>query len=314
MPANENHVLAVIDPTSDEQPALERAAQIAAKSGATLELFVCDYDQYLAGERFFDEKSLHQARNNMLDFHRKRLRELADSVASRHRITTRQDVAWDHPLHEGIVRKAISSGARLLVKDTHYHSVFKRSIFSNTDWNLIRNCPCELLLVKHRETAAHPQVIAAVDPLHEHDKPADLDDRILDAAVNYCASIGGTLHICHAFDPAPALAVSADAVTMPLAVPARELIDTLKSTHTRAVHKLVDERGLGRDNLHIHQGPAHEVLLDVADEVHADLVVMGAVSRSALQRLFLGSTAEKLLDRLPCDVLIVKPEGFEPDL
>jgi len=34
---------------------------------------------------------------------------------------------------------------------------------------------------------------------------------------------------------------------------------------------------------------------------------MGAVSRSALKRLFVGSTAEHILDRLACDALIIKP-------
>jgi len=42
----------------------------------------------------------------------------------------------------------------------------------------------------------------------------------------------------------------------------------------------------------------------------ARVVVMGAVSRSGLKRLFIGNTAERVLDRLPCDVLIVKPRGF----
>ena len=37
---------------------------------------------------------------------------------------------------------------------------------------------------------------------------------------------------------------------------------------------------------------------------------MGAVSRSAVQRLFIGHTAERLVDRLACDVLVVKPRGF----
>ena len=37
---------------------------------------------------------------------------------------------------------------------------------------------------------------------------------------------------------------------------------------------------------------------------------MGAVSRSALERLFIGSTAEAVSDKLSCDVLIVKPAGF----
>ena len=40
---------------------------------------------------------------------------------------------------------------------------------------------------------------------------------------------------------------------------------------------------------------------------------MGAVSRRGLQRTFIGSTAEKVLDHLPCDLLIVKPgETFSP--
>jgi universal stress protein E len=38
---------------------------------------------------------------------------------------------------------------------------------------------------------------------------------------------------------------------------------------------------------------------------------MGAVSRSALRRLLIGNTAERVLDELGCDVLIVKPRGFK---
>jgi hypothetical protein len=49
----------------------------------------------------------------------------------------------------------------------------------------------------------------------------------------------------------------------------------------------------------------------VARKVGADLVVMGAVSRSGLKRLFIGNTAERVLNTLPCDVLVVKPAHFE---
>jgi universal stress protein E len=37
---------------------------------------------------------------------------------------------------------------------------------------------------------------------------------------------------------------------------------------------------------------------------------MGAVSRSGLKRLVVGDTAERILDALPCDVLVVKPASF----
>jgi universal stress protein E len=37
---------------------------------------------------------------------------------------------------------------------------------------------------------------------------------------------------------------------------------------------------------------------------------MGAVSRSGLKRIFIGNTAQRLLDTLACDILVVKPHQF----
>ncbi|MCU0940788.1 MAG: universal stress protein [Burkholderiaceae bacterium] len=52
----------------------------------------------------------------------------------------------------------------------------------------------------------------------------------------------------------------------------------------------------------------------MADQLSAALVVMGAVSRSRLQEVFVGSTAERVLDRIGCDVLVVKPADFTEKL
>ena len=38
---------------------------------------------------------------------------------------------------------------------------------------------------------------------------------------------------------------------------------------------------------------------------------MGAVARSGLKRVFIGNTAERLLNQLRCDVLVVKPAEFK---
>jgi universal stress protein E len=56
-------------------------------------------------------------------------------------------------------------------------------------------------------------------------------------------------------------------------------------------------------------GPA-QVLPRAAESLHADVLTMGAIARSGLKRIFIGSTAEDVLDRLPCDALIVKPPNF----
>ncbi|MEO1576425.1 MAG: universal stress protein, partial [Pseudomonadota bacterium] len=52
--------------------------------------------------------------------------------------------------------------------------------------------------------------------------------------------------------------------------------------------------------------PADEIVQHAADH-DVDLVVMGAVSRSVLRNALIGNTAEKVLDRLDADTLIIKP-------
>src|SRR5690606_31109198 len=171
-------ILSIIDPTTDDQPAVERAAQLAKSLGATLELFICDYDQYLAGGRLFDSKSLEKARQSLLKNHRARLEKRAAPIRA-DGVHVDVDVRWARPLDQGIVRKVMDTQPMLVVKDTHYHVALRRSLLSNTDWNLIRSCPAPLLLVKPRPVASPPTVLAAVDPVHEHDKPAELDRAIL---------------------------------------------------------------------------------------------------------------------------------------
>ncbi|MFL2545895.1 MAG: universal stress protein [Candidatus Rariloculaceae bacterium] len=52
------------------------------------------------------------------------------------------------------------------------------------------------------------------------------------------------------------------------------------------------------------------MLPELSERDNVDLIVMGAISRSGMDRVFLGNTAERVLDQLACDLLIVKPEGF----
>jgi universal stress protein E len=58
------------------------------------------------------------------------------------------------------------------------------------------------------------------------------------------------------------------------------------------------------------EGRPEDKLPELAVEIGADLVVMGAVARNPLRRVFIGSTAERVLDRLETDILVIKPAGF----
>jgi universal stress protein E len=306
--AQSNSILVIIDPTTKEQPALARAGWLAEKLGSDLELFICDYDQYLAGERFFDTKALEKARAGLLERHQKRLEKYAEPIRERG-VTVTTDVAWDHPLHEAILRKIERSKPRLVVKDTHFHSAIRRSLFSNTDWNVIRDCTTLLWLVKPHTDPAVKKLIAAVDPLHERDKPARLDHKILETAESIRSAIDGELDVVHSFDPAPVYAVSTDAMSFPITEPINETVSELRSQHLEAMGELLKQHSVEPDNAHLIDGETREVLVGAVDELEADVVVLGAVSRSAIKRLALGSTAERVLDFVPCDLLIVKPDA-----
>jgi nucleotide-binding universal stress UspA family protein len=64
-----------------------------------------------------------------------------------------------------------------------------------------------------------------------------------------------------------------------------------------------------------HSGYAFRVACALAQEVKADLIVMGTHGRTGVGRLLLGSVAEAVLRRAPCPVLTLKmpfPSGASP--
>ncbi len=302
-------ILVVADPTTAEQPALTRALDIARTLNARLEVFACVYDQYISGERFFDSRGLEKSRASMVEHTIAALEEMVDA-----RNCAGVEIAyaarWDNPLDEGIVRQVLHTGADLLVKDTHHHAPLKRSLFSNTDWNLIRTCPCPVLLVKPDTAFPYAHIAAAVDPTHEHDKPAALDSVIIAVACELARESAAELHIAHTFLPVSA-AVCASAVPGAVIYPVDISEEVIEQGHREALVKLIGQSPRQPDHVHMLAGRTSEVLVDLVVEKGIDLMVMGVVARNRLKRIFLGSTAERVLEHLSCDVLVVKDPGFE---
>ncbi len=225
-------------------------------------------------------------------------------------------VHWDNPLYEGILRRVAEFEPDLVVKDTHYHSFLRRALFTNTDWNLIRRCPVPLLLSRTADWPARPLILAALDPGHHGDKPAALDHDILDAAQLLGRQLDGTVEAVHAFFPAALLAATTGLGGVPLApeLGATELLESERKRVSAAAQEIARSHGMTEKSVRVLQGSASEVLPRVTTEDHVDLLVMGAVSRSRLREVFIGSTAERVIDRLPCDVLVVRSADFREKL
>ena len=304
------NILTVINPTVHDQPAMRRAAWLARATGADLELLVCYYNQSLSGDRLFDSPSLEKARKEVIEHQLEHLETLAEPIRESGVVVTSSAI-WDHPLHEGIVRHAVTSGADIVVKDTHHHSALARVLLTNTDWNLIRTCPAPLWLVKDSEFADNPAFIAAIDPMNEHDKPAALDDEIIHISKMLASSVDGNVHAFHSYDPRIAVATATANAYIPVSLPLDEIEQKMHKDHQKRFREITSFHGIDADKTHLVAGMAHEELPAAAKQLNAAVIVMGAVARNRLKRLFIGATAERTMEQLPCDLLIIKPDWFQ---
>jgi universal stress protein E len=302
-------LLCIIDPTVEVQPALERAAWLGSRTGANLELLVCYYDEFLAGTRLFDSASLEQARRDALEGYERRLEWIAEPLR-RTGLTVRTAAVWAHPLHEGIVRHAAAINADIVFKDTDHHSAVSRALLTNTDWNLIRTCASPLWLVKPVQLRDEPIFIAAIDPMNANDKPAALDDRILVMGKTLGSVTGGQVHAFHSYDPRIAVSSATANAYIPVSLPLDEIEREMRTQHEGRFKELTEFHGIDAARIHLLQGRTHEELPALATRLGASVVIMGAVARNRLKRVFIGATAERTLEHLPCDLLIVKPDWF----
>jgi universal stress protein E len=289
-------ILVVVDLTTNEpQPVIERAAWLAERTGAALQLFACVYDANIDAGRvatvWIPDAG---AREKLLLRHRRGLEQLAVPLRERG-LSVTVDVAWDYPLADVLVKRAAAERPWLVAKGAHHHNLVQRTLLTNTDWQLVRECPVPLLLVKRPAVAARPVVLAAVDPLHVHDKPAVLDDAIYKFAAALCNSSGGTLHLVHAAAPPMGIELTP------------QLQSLIAAESRRAIVKFVETHPVAPDKVHVLDGLAHQCLELAANQQNADFLVMGAVARRGLKKLLIGSTAARVLDRLPCDLVIIKP-------
>lgn len=294
-------LVAIKNPWARALPAAEKATQLARALGADVQLF-----HALTEPMLVDVREVHNLAN-LERIRRERVLTQLKSVAKRlgKGVTVTVEAQWDYPAHEALIRAAHQFKASLIVAELHPASHRMRWLLRYTDFELLRLSPVPVLLVKTHEPYARPKVLAALDPSHARAKPAGLDAQILHYGAPVARALRGTLHAVYAHNSLPTAPVG------PGAPPARaaDLARAAQSRARAALDRTV-RSAVARTRRHIIAGHPVDAIDDVAREIGAGIIVMGAISRSGPRRLVIGNTAEKLLDRLTCDVLVVKPLEF----
>jgi universal stress protein E len=290
-------------------PAIRKAAQIARACDAHVELFHAIAEPLAIYAMMYAAQDVQKIQDTTRARYLKRLETLAGPLR-RTGLKVTTAVEWDYPAHEALVRRARQVRADLIVADQHPGRHAAPRFLRYTDWELIRHSPVPVLLVKTRGHYTAPRILAAVDPSHTFAKTARLDDAILRNGARFAAAVHGRLHVVHAFVPTlanmtPAEISAPDATARILGKAQAQAANLLDETLRAArLGKLAPGRR------HLLARHPIDAIPQLARELRCDIVVMGALSRSGLKGLFIGNTAERLLDDLPCDLLVVKPLAF----
>ena len=292
------NILIVIDPEETEQSALNRAKEIPVDADVK---FKVDY--------YVDAVPVLASASHSVDVHYKKEHEWLEDAVKPLRdagYTVVTEVIPFTRLYEEIIKSANRFRADFVFKPMRQHGALKRVFYTSTDWNLIRLCPIPLLMVSDQASDHGKPVVAAIDVGDKDKAHKELNDVVLSQAELLAQVLGSQIHAIYAYGPA--IVSGRTAVADPLAYQiARDRYDD----YLKMAKEMATAHNIPCDNVHLREGAPEIVVNEYADEVNAGVIVLGTVARSGAAGLFVGNTAEGVLERSRTDVFVVKQPGFK---
>lgn len=205
---------------------------------------------------------------------------------------------------EEICRAVVEGGFDLVIAGSHKRHLLGRALLGSTGQKLVRKCPCPVWVVSPHHSVKVRSILVATDF-------TEASDVSVEAAKSLATNLGAALHVLHAVEYPHMLTYKA------INIPAEYLTDYRFQVYNEAKREfdgMLAKYGLeelvGIDNRHLVSGHPSNAILDTADKLNVDLVVMGSLGRSGWKGLLMGNTAEAVLPQLKCSVLAIKPSGF----
>ncbi len=124
-------------------------------------------------------------------------------------------------------------------------------------------------------------------------------------AVDLARGVGATLELVSAYEPVPRQRLSEERRDAPedvqWAISPREDVDAVLEAAAELARKADVPV-----NTYPRQGDPADAVLDVAEELEADLIIVGNRGMTGAKRFLLGSVPNKVSHHAPCSVLIVR--------
>ena len=267
-------VFTVIDPTSQKQRALDRAIRIAKMNNAKLHAYLCIYSNIETDNL----EMLQQVETDRYEMWMDKVIEPASAAG----LEVTKQIDWNENWFAAIAPAAKAVDSDLIVKPSRAHSASERLFMRSSDLALFRSAQCPVLLVKSEEANQSHKVLIAIDATRTDDKYANIRDNIIEYGKDIVAAYeDGELHAVHSYS------------------------DQDEYVHVRDLVKLT---GLDREQVHVVGNMPEQAIAAIAEEINAQVIIIGLSTKSNLVNRVFGSTGEWLLNNLNYDLLVVFPE------
>ena len=313
-----SNILYVVPDETDEA-GLKRALSLMPETGGTLSL-VSTIETMVSGTpsgRFHDE--LAEAFDALRAKRLTALQELAKTVPDG--IETVCEV-MDGLAYVKIIERVQLYNHDLVVVHASQEERHLSRLFVSEEMQLLRKCPVPVLITKKADTP-FTRVFASIDfdfydPDVLEETKRKLNDDIVDIAASIADHDGANLDFLNAFTvPGEGVMVGGWVPMGPdiLSGVAETCKAAAEEQLSEAFKKSAERTGLSvfeteKARAFLIQGRARVEIPRVAEELGADLIVMGTVGRVGIPGVFIGNTAETILNSIDCSVLALKPEGF----
>lgn len=293
-------ILVDVDASAAAHPALDRAIDLARTCGARLRIvdaltIPADAHRYLP----------RGAEHTLIGRRREQLAAFAGRAAG---LAVDFDVLRGRPA-TALVQEVVRSGHDLLVRSHARDMAASGSkTYGAVDMQLFRQCPCPVWAVGPGIGRRPLKVVAAVHATSEDEHEQRLNRKLIELALLMTRLEQGTLTLLQAWT-----AFGEDVLQHHSpADEFRAYVDAAECAARQDLTQLAASFGdrLAGVEVVLRKGPPEDVIPRFVVSQGVDLVVMGTVARTGIAGLIIGNTAERMLQRLACSVLAVKPDGF----
>ena len=185
------------------------------------------------------------------------------------------------------------------------HSRLQEATLSGNDFEIIRTCPVPVWVV-NPENRSGDKIVGAIDRRGTGGgNGSNLDDEILEKASHLARKLGKEHHALHTFGQAGL----PQALEPAAPDPDDDMGASRYDRRMRRIFEFGQAHGVPRNRIHVHEGKLINALEEMSEPMNADLIILGERHRGRLSRLFSGSAAERVIQRVKSDVLILNDRG-----